>query len=39
MGLPTAIRIVPPKDDTRAKVVFVMMQAFKTLADEGKLAT
>ena len=37
-GFTNSDKNCPPKDDTRAKVVFVMMQAFKTLADEGKLA-
>jgi len=32
MGLYNSDKNCPPKDDTRAKVVFVMMQAFKTLA-------
>ena len=31
-------RNCPLKDDTRTKVVSVMMQAFKILADEGRLA-
>jgi hypothetical protein len=37
-GFTNSDKTCPLKDDTRTKVVSVMMQAYKVLADQGKLA-
>jgi hypothetical protein len=38
MGFTNGDKDCPLKDDTRTKVVFVMMQTYKILANEGRLA-